>query len=97
VDNGFSIECDFMATFIVNSAILRPMQEPQACAVGAPKMLIKAGIKNVKLRSCYCCSEYGSVVFVVEGEGRDNVLEAFRRINVPLASILEAEEIKQTM
>jgi hypothetical protein len=86
-----------MATFIVNSAILRPAQDPNACATGAPKMLMKAGIQNVKLRTCYCCSEYGKVVFVVDGESRDSVLEAFNRINVPVASILEAEEIKQTV
>ena len=84
-----------MPTFILNSAILRPTQDPKACAVGAPKMLMQAGIRNVKLRSCYCCSDYGSVVFVVDGESRDSVLEAFYRINVPIASILEAEEIKQ--
>ena len=86
-----------MPTFIVSSAILRPAQDPKACAVGAPKMLVQAGIRNVTLRSCYCCSEYGNVVFVVESENRDIVLEAFRRINVPIASILEAEEIKQTV
>ncbi len=83
-----------MPTFIANSAILRPAQDPKACAVGAPNMLMQAGIRNLKLRSCYCCSEYGSVVFVVEGESRDSVLEAFNRINVPIASILEAEEVK---
>jgi hypothetical protein len=86
-----------MPTFIVSSAILRPAQDPKTCAVGAPKMLMQAGIRNVTLRSCYCCSEYGNVVFVVEGENRDTVLDAFRRINVPIASILEAEEIKQTV
>jgi hypothetical protein len=86
-----------MATFIVSSAILRPAQDPKACAVGAPKMLVQAGIKNVMLRSCYCCSEYGNAVFVVEGDNRDSVLEAFRRINVPVASILAAEEIKQSV
>ena len=85
-----------MPTYIVNSAILRPAQDPKACAIGAPKMLMKAGIKNVKLRSCYCCSEYGMVVFVIDGESKDKVLEAFNRINVPVASIIEAEEVKLT-
>jgi hypothetical protein len=84
-----------MPTFIVNTAILRPQQDLKACATGAPQMFMNAGIKNVKLRSCYCCSEYGNVVFVVDGESRDSVLDAFRRINVPIASIMEAEEIKQ--
>ena len=86
-----------MPTFIVNSAILRPAQDPKTCAIGAPRMLIKAGIRNVTLRSCYCCSEYGNVVFVVEGENREIVLDTFRRINVPVASILEVEEIKQSV
>ena len=84
-----------MPTFIVNTAILRPAQDPKACAVSAPKMLSSAGVKNLKLRSCFCCSDYGSVVFVLDGESRDDVLEAFRRISVPVASIMEAEEIKQ--
>jgi hypothetical protein len=82
---------------MVNTAILRPMQDLQACAVGAPKMLMRAGIKNVKLRSCYCCSEYGFVAFVVEAASRDGVLEAFNRINVPVASILEVEEVPLTL
>jgi hypothetical protein len=83
-----------LPTFIVNTAILRPAQEPTACARGAPKMLMQAGIKDIILRSCYCCSEYGSVVFVLDGPSRDKVLDSFRKINVPVASIVEAEEIK---
>ena len=83
-----------MPTYIVNTAILRPVQDPKACAIGAPKMLMQSGARNLKLRSCYCCTEYGSVVFVLDGESRDNVLDAFRKINVPVASILEAEEVK---
>ena len=95
-NSGFSIGDEFMPTYIVNSAILRPAQDPKACAVGAPEKFMQAGIKDVKLRSCYCCSEYGNVVFVVEGSSRDSVLRAFDRINVPVASIMEAEEIKQS-
>ncbi len=86
-----------MPTFIVSSAILSPTQDPKTSAYGASEMLMRAGIKGLKLRSCYCCSEYGNVVFVVEDQSRDNVLEAFSRINIPVASILEAEEVKQRM
>ena len=82
-----------MPTFIINTAILRPAQEPTACARGAPKMLMQAEIKDITLRSCYCCSEYGSVIFVLDGPSRDRVLDSFRKINVPIASIMEAEEI----
>ena len=94
-DEGhFSIGSDSVPTYIVSSAILRPAQEPEACAIGAPKMLTVAGIKDIKLRACYCCSEYGSVVFVVDGASQDSVLEAFNKINVPIASIMKAEEVK---
>ncbi len=85
-----------MPTFMVDTAILRPAQDPRACAVGAPKMLMRAGIKDMTLRSCYCCSEYGFVSFVLEATNRDLVLEAFNRINVPIASISEVEEIPAT-
>jgi hypothetical protein len=85
-----------MPTYIVNSAILKPAQDPKACAVGAPKMLSNAGIQNVTVKSCYCCSEYGMVVFVVEGADRNKTLEAFNRVNIPVASILDVEEIKPT-
>jgi hypothetical protein len=67
--------------------------DAKACAVGAPKMLLQAGVKSVKLRSCYCCSSEERVVFVVDGESSGAVLDAFNRINVPVASIMEAEEV----
>lgn len=83
-----------MTTFIVNSAILKPQNDPKACATGAPKMLANAGIKDVTLRSCYCCSEYKRVVFAVDGPSQERVLEVFNQINIPVESIMEAEEVK---
>jgi len=84
-----------MKKFLVNSAILSPNMDPMACAVGAPKMLINAGIKDVKIRSCYCCGPDGRIVFVAEANSREALLEALNKINLPVASILEVEEIKQ--
>jgi hypothetical protein len=84
---------DYMPTFVVNTAILQPRQEPEACARGTPEMIANSGIKNVETRSCYCCTEHGSVTFIMEGPSRDKILEAFNRINVPVASILEAREV----
>ena len=83
-----------MKKFIVNSAILPANMDPLACAVGAPKMLSNAGIKNAKIKSCYCCGPEGRVVFVAEAEDRESLLEALNKINVPVASIMEAEEVK---
>jgi hypothetical protein len=82
-----------MKTFVVNSAILRPSIDAKACAVGAPKMLMEEGVKNAKVTSCYCYGPEGRVFFIIEGESRNAVLEAFLKINVPMASIMEAEEV----
>ncbi len=86
-----------MNKFIVNSAILSSDLDPMACAVGAPKMMMNAGIKNVKIKSCYCCGAEGRSVFVVEADTKDAVLEAMNKINIPVASIMEAEEVKPKM
>jgi hypothetical protein len=83
-----------MKTFLVNSAILSQNMDPMACAVGAPKMLANAGVKGVKLKSCYCCGPEGKVVFVVEAENREDLLEAMNKINLPVAAIMETEEVK---
>ena len=86
-----------MKTFVVNSAILTPTIDAKACAVGAPKMLKNAGVENVKVKSCYCCGSEGRVAFIMEGKDRDTVLEAFQKVNVPVASIMEAEEVTPEM
>jgi len=86
-----------MKKFIVNTAILTPKTDPESCAANAPRMLQNSGVKDVKIVSCFCCSTEGRVVFVVDADGRDKVLEALSRINVPVASIIEAEEVKPKM
>jgi ribosomal protein S11 len=86
-----------MKTFVVNSAILNSNTDAKACAVGAPKMLKDAGIENVKVKSCYCCGEEGRVVFIMIGDSRDAVLEAFQKVNVPVASIMETTEVPPNM
>lgn len=86
-----------MKKFIVNSAILPGNMDPMACAVSAPKMLMNAGVKNAKIESCYCCGSEGRVVFVAEAESREALLDALNKINLPVASIMEAEEVKATM
>ena len=82
-----------MTKFVVNSAILPASMDPLACAVGTPKMLEKAGIKNVKIKSCYCCGQEGKVVFFAEAENKESLLDALAKVNLPVASIMEAEEV----
>ena len=74
-----------MKKFIVNSAILPGNMDPMACAVGAPKMLANAGVKDAKIISCYCCGPEGRVVFVAAAASREALLDALSKINVPVA------------
>lgn len=82
-----------MPKYMVNSAILRSGKDPRACAEGAVKMLASGKVKNVEMKSCYCCGSEGRVAFVVEASSRDDVLEAMEKIDIPIASIMEAEEV----
>lgn len=84
-----------MPTFIVNSAILRPSRDPKACATETPKVFLQLGTKDVKLQACYCCSDEGRVVFVMQGPNQDAILDTLNKLNVPVASIMEAEGIYQ--
>jgi hypothetical protein len=79
--------------FVVNSGILPASMDPMACAVGTPKMLEKAGIKNVKVKSCFCCGQEGKIVFFAEAESKESLMDALTKINLPVASIMEAEEV----
>lgn len=83
-----------MKKFIVNTAILTGMMDPVACAIGTPKMLEKQGIKNVKIQSCYCCGPEGTVVFIANAESKEVLLDALNKIDLPVASIMEVEEVK---
>ena len=82
-----------MPEYIVNSAILRSGRDPKACAQGAAKMLATGKIKDIQAKACYCCSSEGRVAFVIEAASRDSVLEAMEKFDIPIASIMDAEEV----
>ena len=82
-----------MPRFIVNSAILRSGIDPRTCATGAAKMLTSGKIKNISVKSCYCCSDQKRVAFVIEAPSRHELLDVMEKIDVPVASIMEVEEV----
>ncbi len=81
-----------MPEYIVNSAILR--KDPKVCAEGAAKMLTSGKIHGVEVKSCYSHGADGRITFIIEAADRDSVLETMEKIDIPVASIMEAEEIK---
>jgi hypothetical protein len=56
-------------------------------------MLAKGKIRDIEAKACYCCGSEGRVAFIIEGPSRDAVLETLERIQIPVASITEAEEV----
>jgi hypothetical protein len=79
---------------MVNSAILKSGKDPKACAQGAAKMLAKGKIKDVELKACYCCESENRVAFLIDGPSVDAVLQVVQeQLDVPVASIMEAEEV----
>ncbi len=84
-----------MPNYIVNSAILRSGKDPKTCATGAAKTLASGKIKDITVKSCYCCTDEKRVAFLIEAPSQDTVLEALEKIDIPVASIMEVEEAKQ--
>ncbi len=83
-----------MPKYLVNSAILHSGKDPNACATGAAKMLTSGKIKDITVKSCYCCTNEQRVAFLIDAPSSDSVLEVMEKIDVPVASILEVEEAK---
>jgi nitrate reductase NapAB chaperone NapD len=75
--------------------MLQSGKNPKTCAEGAAKMLARGKIKDIEAISCYCCTNEARVAFVIEAPSQDAVLETLQeQLNIPVASIMEAEEIK---
>jgi hypothetical protein len=82
-----------MKTVIVNSAILPKEMDPVACAMGTPKMLKTAGIKDIKVNTCYCCGKEGKIVIEFEVSSKEPLSEALKKVNLPFESIMEAKKV----
>ena len=57
-------------------------------------MLAKGKIKDIEVKACYCCGAENRVAFLIEGPSEDAVLHVIQeQIDIPVASIMEAEEV----
>ena len=78
--------------FIVNSSILPTEIGAMTCNTEIPKKLKDAGINDVSVITCYCCSEDDKVVFEADASSKDALAEALTKINFPVDSIMETEK-----
>ena len=56
-------------------------------------MLARGKIQSIEAKACYCYRSEGRVAFVIEAPSQDALLETFEKIDLPIASITEAEEV----
>jgi hypothetical protein len=83
-----------LPSYLVNSAILKSGNDPKACAEGAVKMFSKGRIKDVELNACYCCASEKRVAFIFDGPSKEAILQVIQeKLDIPVASITEAEEV----
>jgi hypothetical protein len=87
------MRCLKMKTFIVNSELMASGMDPMVCATGTPKLLEKAGIKDVKVKVCYCCGPEGKAVFEFEAPSQESLSAALEKINLPFAAIMEVSKV----
>jgi hypothetical protein len=56
-------------------------------------MLTSGKIKDVTVKSCYCCTDEKRVAFIIEAPSQDALLEALEKIDLPVAAVTEIQEL----
>lgn len=90
-----------MAKFVVYTKIrAQPAEKREmdvmACMEGTAWSLKKAGIKDVKLIKCFCCTPPEAKEFMMELEApnKESLSKALEKIDIPVKSITEVTEVK---
>ncbi len=85
-----------MVKFVVYSGIPKGEMDVMACAMGIPKMLKDAGIKDVGMKKCYCCQPPATKKLIMEFDApnKESLSKALEKIQFPVESIAEVSEVK---
>ena len=85
-----------MKKFVVYSGIPRKEMDVMACVEGLPEMLKTAGIKNIHVATCYCCSPPAmkKVITEFDAPSKEALSEALKKIEFPVESIMEVTKVK---
>ena len=82
-----------MKKFVVDSTIPPGKLDPIAWIMGTSKMLRDTGAKDIKFRTCYCCSAEGKVVCEFDAPNKESLSEVLRKIDFPVESIMETKKL----
>jgi len=88
-----------MKRFIVNSKAPQIQLNRLTCIIGNTDVFEKSGIKNVHLKTCYCCSleknaGVQKALIEFEAPSKEALESALQKIGFPVDSIEEVTKVK---
>lgn len=88
-----------MKYFIVNSKVPQIQLNRLTCAIGTTDVFEKTGIKDVHLKTCYCCSLESNAgvekaLIEFEAPSKEALETALQKIAFPVDSIVEVTKVK---
>jgi hypothetical protein len=87
-----------MRRFIVNSTVPQSQLNRLTCIIGTTNVFERSGIKDVYLKTCYCCSpesnaDVEKALIEFEAPSKEALKEALQKINFPADSIVEVTKV----
>jgi hypothetical protein len=88
-----------MKRFIVNSTVPQIQLNRLTCIIGTTNVFERSGIKDVYLKTCYCCSpesnaDVEKALIEFEAPSKKALEEALKKIDFPADSIVEVTKVK---
>jgi len=90
-----------MKRFIVNTKAPQIQLNRLTCIVGSTDVFERAGIKDVHLKTCYCCSPESNAqvqksLIEFEAPSQQTLEAALEKIAFPFVSIVEVTKMEPT-
>lgn len=88
-----------MKRFIVNSNVPQIQLNRLTCMIGTTNIFEKTGIKDVVLKTCYCCSpesnaDVKKALIEFEAQSKEALAAALQKIVFPAESIVEVTKVE---
>jgi len=88
-----------MKRFIVNSKVPQVQLNRLTCMIGTTNIFERTGIKDVYLKTCYCCSPESNAnvtkaLIEFEAQSKEVLETALQKIAFPVDSIVEVTKIE---
>jgi hypothetical protein len=88
-----------MKRFIVNSKVPQIQLNRLTCVMGTTNIFERTGIKDVYLKTCYCCSpeenaDVKKALIEFEAPSKEALEAALQKIAFPVDSIVEVTKVE---